>query len=499
MMKTIRYAISLLLLSSFVLAQEWTADLRVTTSDSPSLDPVIAFDPSAAIMHLAFVDGAATKNIYYNRLDAFGSPIEADRRISQTTGEARQPAIAVDVQRNKHIVWADADDVNFNYKILYTKLDASGNVVIDRRVIADAAIAYSPQVVADSQNNAHIIWSDFRNNNWELYYEKIAPDGTTVVNDHRLTNAPGTTATPSVVADAANLYVAYEDNREFDREIYYMKLDLNGNVLADVRVTNARGRSELPSIGIDSAANAYIVYSDYRDGNAPQVYLAKVNAQGSVVFERQLTSAFGWSVQASLAVLANNIHVVWQDHRDGNAEIYYQKRDVDGNPIGTERRLTSNPANSAGPVAVVHGASAAHVLWQDFRDGNWELYHKRTVDPPGVQQHIVIEGKPQVGSTMRFRIRGTPGTSYIAGLSGSLGSSFGLGVDEIFQASVSNPSVVGLERSQSQFDKRGEEIVLLTIPRRPALIGQIFYFNYAVREEGRLRSTTDPVAFTVTA
>ncbi|MEO7292522.1 MAG: T9SS type A sorting domain-containing protein, partial [Ginsengibacter sp.] len=82
----------------------------------------------------------------------------------------------------------------------------------------------------------------------------------------------------------------------------------------------------------------------------------------------------------SLSVSGLGAHVVWQDNRNGNYEIYY-KRSIDGGiSWGTDTRLTSNTAFSYSPSVSV-SASVVHVVWTDERDNNAEIYYKR--DPTG--------------------------------------------------------------------------------------------------------------------
>ncbi|MBM3316095.1 exo-alpha-sialidase, partial [candidate division WOR-3 bacterium] len=81
----------------------------------------------------------------------------------------------------------------------------------------------------------------------------------------------------------------------------------------------------------------------------------------------------------AMAAGGETLHVVWYDQRDGNREIYY-KRSVDrGTTWSSDRRLTSNSAVSRTPSVVVAGADI-HVVWYDERDGNREIYHKRSPD-----------------------------------------------------------------------------------------------------------------------
>ena len=67
-----------------------------------------------------------------------------------------------------------------------------------------------------------------------------------------------------------------------------------------------------------------------------------------------------WCVAAS----GDNVHVVWYDNRDGNFEIYY-KRSIDGGLTwGADTRLTNASAASWEPSIVVSG-SILHVVWYD--------------------------------------------------------------------------------------------------------------------------------------
>jgi hypothetical protein len=85
------------------------------------------------------------------------------------------------------------------------------------------------------------------------------------------------------------------------------------------------------------------------------------------------TSAF---LHTTMAVLGSGVHAVWTDNRDGNFEIYYAGSKDGGTSWGPETRLTNNSSVSAYPFVSSSG-NAIHMLWQDMRDGNYELYYKR--------------------------------------------------------------------------------------------------------------------------
>ncbi|HEY5535014.1 MAG TPA: hypothetical protein VIL99_08800, partial [Ignavibacteria bacterium] len=83
-----------------------------------------------------------------------------------------------------------------------------------------------------------------------------------------------------------------------------------------------------------------------------------------------------WCIASS----GNVIHVVWTDDRDGNREIYYKRSTDAGVNWEADTRLTNDTSKSWIPSVAVSG-SVVHVVWNDNRDGNYEIYYKR--DPTG--------------------------------------------------------------------------------------------------------------------
>jgi hypothetical protein len=80
-----------------------------------------------------------------------------------------------------------------------------------------------------------------------------------------------------------------------------------------------------------------------------------------------------------VAALDNYVHVVWHDARDGNTEIYY-KRSLDcGTTWETDMALTAATAFSERPSIAVCD-SIVHVAWYDGRLGPPRIFYKRSLD-----------------------------------------------------------------------------------------------------------------------
>ena len=171
----------------------------------------------------------------------------------------------------------------------------------------------------------------------------------------------------------SNVHTVWYDARFGDTEIMYKRSTDNGATWeAVVRLTNNAGASELPSIAA-SGSNIHVVWQDQRDGNFEIYYKLSTNHGVTWSGDERLTTNGATSVNPSISLRLNVIQVVWQDDRDGNNEIYF-KRSLD-NGITWEPivRMTNNSGSSTSPSITTDSGENTHIVWQDNRDGNDEI------------------------------------------------------------------------------------------------------------------------------
>jgi hypothetical protein len=115
------------------------------------------------------------------------------------------------------------------------------------------------------------------------------------------------------------------------------------------------------------------------------VMLAAMNTSGQWQQDVRLsnnpsTSFTSLNQTYCIASSGNFVHVVWFDNRDGNDEIYYKRSTDEGVSWSDDIRLTNDGFTSSHPSIAVSG-SDVRVAWQDNRsDGRYELYYKRSTD-----------------------------------------------------------------------------------------------------------------------
>ncbi len=150
----------------------------------------------------------------------------------------------------------------------------------------------------------------------------------------------------------------------------------------DVRLTNdpAQSFTSEDRCVAGSGNFVHVVWQEYRDGDAEVYYKRSTNKGGSWSSDTRLSATPQFSGAPSIAVYQSTVHVVWQDQRTGGTlEIYYLRSTDNGITWDPEIRLTNDPQSSYYPSVSVSG-TLVYVLWEDNRDGNYEIYFKRSTN-----------------------------------------------------------------------------------------------------------------------
>jgi hypothetical protein len=235
--------------------------------------------------------------------------------------------------------------------------------------------------IAANGNVIHTVWIDNRDGNNELYYKRSTDNGLTWGTDTRLTNDTAFSIHPSISVSGLFVHVTWTDKRDGTHEVYY-KRSTDGGLSwgADTRLRDVlTGTSYNYSSITTSGSNLHVVWFDWRDGNA-EIYYKKSTDNGDTwSADTRLSNNAGLSFIPVVAVSGSNVHVVWYDSTNGNWEIYYKRSTDNGTSWGADTRLTNNSSDSKWPSITVSG-SIVHVAWTDNRSGTYGIYYKRSTN-----------------------------------------------------------------------------------------------------------------------
>lgn len=197
----------------------------------------------------------------------------------------------------------------------------------------------------------------------------------------RITFDPAESVNVSSTVDShGDMHVVWEDYRSGNGDVYYVKLDADGNKLTnDAKISNDSAYSRHPSVAVDSTGHIYVVWESEENDSA-ELYFAKLwYYAGNITFQEnglQVSDANpANSTEPDIAVCVDgSIALVWTDARqdsgDGNLEIYYKRLSPSGFPLTLDTRVTRDVGISERPNLDIDGAGRIHVVWYDFRDSN---------------------------------------------------------------------------------------------------------------------------------
>ena len=349
-----------------------------------------------------------------------------DIRITRNSGQDTEPQIVVDSEDDAHIIW---QRMGYWTQIFDRRGEAKvKEIFITPHVVRGYGSPYryplGPQIAIDDDAHMHVVWDDGGNN---VYYQKFDEHADSLTQEIQVGPKDNVAShCPSVAVDPVknNVHIVHEDYIYQCEDILYGKRDNDGKVLVNEFSLSAAVSShcEHSTLTTDGFGNTHVVFGSaigcwwrkvdsngLPQGNAvrikgPPAYMiadvactpngevhlvwtwnesvryTRMDNNGTVLDENITLSRNSVSPGPPRIAASNgedSVHVVWHDRVSGNEEIYYAKIEEDRyNQTPDNVRLTDDAAMSTLPWVDVSSDDDVYVVWQDMRDGNWEVYYK---------------------------------------------------------------------------------------------------------------------------
>ncbi|MBI1729056.1 exo-alpha-sialidase [Candidatus Acetothermia bacterium] len=146
-----------------------------------------------------------------------------------------------------------------------------------------------------------------------------------------------------------------------------------------LNLSKGPGNSLFPAIAT-SGQNVYVVWDDDRAGDAEEIFFSR-STDGGVTFSdpQNLSHNSGASRNPAVAASGDDVYVVWEDESLGSSEIFYLVSRDGGATFSVPMNISQNAGSSTLPdLALVNGV--LYVAWQDETFGNSEILLSSSFD-----------------------------------------------------------------------------------------------------------------------
>ncbi|OGW67332.1 MAG: hypothetical protein A3J72_07870 [Nitrospirae bacterium RIFCSPHIGHO2_02_FULL_40_19] len=363
---------------------EWSSDERITNSTGVSSLSYNNAHPLAfknGVLYLVWSDsGGGNAEIYFKYSGDYGATWSDDLRLTNNLGTSWTPSMAVGQNNDIHVVWGDNRE---GTEAIYYKYSSDGGKTWspDRKISTGTEKSWNPDIAIDG-SNVYIAWQDKRNLNGEIYFVRSTDGGKTFGAEQRITNASYESERPTFAIDSKHcIHLAWYDWRnENNPEIYYAEsADYGQSWGEQKRVTNTPGQTGLPAMAIDGQNQINIAYLDgEKSGNMYLYYTYSSDGTNWQASQQKLNKySAAWFPTIAYSKGSGLLFIAWQDTVDSDKEIFYTYSEGNGQNWSTALRLTEKAGDSTNPFVAVDDKNQLHIVWEDSRNGDREIHYKR--------------------------------------------------------------------------------------------------------------------------
>jgi len=284
-------------------------------------------------------------------------------------------------------------------------------------------------MAVDDSNNMYVAFFDNRfkvpngDNNFEIFFRRFIYNfGSPYIT--RVTNASNMSKYPAIAIrnwgagdydtqqDSGRVYIVWQDGRLFpipasgDPKSWtiYMRTfrSMGGTAFGpemQVSPFDSMAPATLPVITVGDSNRVWMAWQKPIEGAASALFSCVYHSNTGVLdpIVQQTSGLFSAGFASIAASRDGVVHLVWVDQRSGSQQIW-TKRYVPGSGWTAEEQLVFSSGAASAPSINSDYHSHMHLVWQDNRDGNQEVYYKEYVPGTGwgVDTRVTVNSTSQI-------------------------------------------------------------------------------------------------------
>jgi len=369
------------------------------------------------------------QDVFAQRFTNDATPIGINFQVNTDTTNQYQfyPEISVADNGSFFITWED-HRYSYNGDIFSQSYFSDGTTMGNNSKVNDDVGSENqgyPAIAVDGNESFIVTWTDNREGDENIYGQRFSADGSALGDNFKVNddNSPVVIQWgPTVAADAqGNFIITWEDLRSgFDSDIYAQRYASDGTPLDSNFLVNYLGANMHygPQVACYENGDFIIVWGDAEDGGLdrslhqdfeknqftdepgnkywtePDVWGQRFSSDGTPLGENfRINDDEGYDYQQNpaMAISENGEFIVaWEDNRNGDWDIYYQRYEYDGTAIDSNILVESDVFSEyqMKPTVAYNTDGSFSIAWGDKRNGDYDIY----------LQHFWPDGTPMGGN-----------------------------------------------------------------------------------------------------
>jgi DNA-binding MarR family transcriptional regulator len=344
-------------------SRDWIEEQQLTESRGDSSHPSIGIDDTGDL-HIAWADERdGMSHVYYAQVDKEGKILVPETRMTNNNVPSDIPAL--DVGSGGEVGIAFVDGRNGNWNIFFAGLDHTGVQTVQPVQVSDIPLGANAKGIINQWNPGGVInGGPMANGNGEA--SSTARDC-----------ADPESFAPSIAIDDGGInHIVWSDARQGNFEIYYASVDWKGQAVSgEIRLTESERNSHDPVIQVGPYGQLHVMWAE-TDGNVQILRYMQMTKHANINVNERILTASGSDIDFDMLVDNEGfIHVAYSDTGAGKSRVYYMRLDITGTMDLAPRPVTTYTVDSHQPAMTKIGDAVQLVFTADIGTGTEKLYH----------------------------------------------------------------------------------------------------------------------------
>ncbi len=243
-------------------------------------------------------------------------------------------------------------------------------------------------LVKTTTGEIRVFWNDYRNGNSDIMGRLLYEDGTISDNGLKINDDTGFANQENPVIDITSIdycVMVWEDEREGSKDIYGQKIGADLYILGEnfkVNSTSDYSIQQNPAISLNDTGEFLIVWEDNGHGKW-DIFGQKFDYWGLPVGDNFLISTLSGQTDAVHPAVGyhedGTAVIAWCDERNGNADLFMRWYDANGNVLQSDTLVNDDggTASQLYPALCVAYNDTGFVVWADTRNGNADIFMQK--------------------------------------------------------------------------------------------------------------------------